>query len=199
MSLYCGCGERTYVAQPPKINASASAERALEQYDGDGDGTIAGTELDEVPGIKAALETIDTDGNGQVTEEEIASRIRSWQETGAGLMSLRCEVIYNGQPLSEATVTFEPEPFLGEEMKTAVDETNLFGKASPSIPKENRPSPEAPSGLQLGLYRVKVSKTVDGEETIPAKYNTETTLGQQVALDEPDVLRQRIVFNLQKE
>jgi len=38
-------------------------------------------------------------------------------------------------------------------------------------------------GVGLGLYRVRISKKVDGQETIPARYNTETELGVEVAQD----------------
>jgi hypothetical protein len=38
-------------------------------------------------------------------------------------------------------------------------------------------------GVYLGLYRVKVSKQVGGRETIPARYNSQTELGCEVATD----------------
>ena len=37
-----------------------------------------------------------------------------------------------------------------------------------------------PPGVACGLYRVEISKLVDGKETIPAIYNTETILGKDV-------------------
>jgi hypothetical protein len=36
---------------------------------------------------------------------------------------------------------------------------------------------------------VKISKQVNGVETVPAKYNTETTLGQEVAGDVPSIIQ----------
>jgi hypothetical protein len=42
--------------------------------------------------------------------------------------------------------------------------------------------------VQPGLYRVEVSKMVNGKETIPSKYNTETTLGVEVAQESPAMI-----------
>ena len=40
-------------------------------------------------------------------------------------------------------------------------------------------------GVHLGLYKVLVSKVIDGKETIPAKFNTATTIGIEVAPTAP--------------
>jgi hypothetical protein len=53
-------------------------------------------------------------------------------------------------------------------------------------------------GVQPGLYRVEVSKMVDGKETIPSKYNTETTLGVEVAQGSP-VMIMGAQFELKSE
>jgi hypothetical protein len=106
------------------------------------------------------------------------------------------KVTLNGRPLVEATVTLEPEPFLGDEIKAATGLTNAFGTTSPSIPKEERPDPTLPGGAHFGIYKVKISKIVDGKETIPARYNTETTLGLEVSYDEPGIMNGNIPFAL---
>jgi len=49
-------------------------------------------------------------------------------------------------------------------------------------------------GLYLGFYRVRVSKNKGGKELIPAKYNTETELGAEIADDIADC--GMIEFNL---
>ena len=88
----------------------------------------------------------------------------------------------------------EPEPFLGEEVQTAVGKTGPDGSAEVSIPKENRSAPDAPPGVNFGLYKVRISKD-DGGERVPAKFNSATTLGQEVAFDDP-VVKQGIVLKL---
>jgi hypothetical protein len=67
------------------------------------------------------------------------------------------------------------------------------------VPLEERPSSDTPAGLALGLYRIRVSKMVDGKETIPARYNTETTLGQEVSMDDPAVASQRVRYDLKSK
>ena len=50
--------------------------------------------------------------------------------------------------------------------------------------------------MHLGFYKVKISKRVNGKETIPAKYNEATLLGQEVAPDVPKILNNRVVYAL---
>jgi hypothetical protein len=190
-----GCSSGPSRVRPPSINASGAASEAMELYDKDGDGFIAGSELDAVPGVKAAMETIDADKDGKATEEEIAARIEAWQASKIGVMAVKANFTLDGRPLSGAQITFEPESFLGQDIKAATGEAS-GGVAMVSIPKEQRPAKDTPPGLQLGLYRVRVSKKANGQETIPAKYNTETTLGQQVAPDDPAVAGQKMRFEL---
>jgi hypothetical protein len=105
----------------------------------------------------------------------------------------------DGRPLTDAKVLFEPESFLGDQVQAAEGETAAAGTTSVSIPKANRPTPDTPPGLQLGFYRVRISKEVGGKETIPARYNSETTLGQEVAPDDPAIMAQRMGFQLESK
>jgi hypothetical protein len=191
-----GCSGGPSRVQPPSISASGAASQAIEDYDKDGDGSLAGSELDAAPGIKAAMATIDADKDGKVTADEIEQRIEAWQATKIGVMGITASFTLDGRPLTGAEVTFEPESFLGDELKPAIGDTGSSGSAMPSIPKDQRPTKDMGPGLQVGLYRVKVSKKVNGQETIPAKYNSETTLGQQVSTDDPAIAGQRLRFEL---
>jgi hypothetical protein len=181
---------------PPSINADGAAARAIELFDANHDGLIGGKELDSCPSLKASMATLDSNQDGSVAESEIADRIRSWQASRAGLSSILCYVTMDGQPLADAEVTFQPAEFLVDVIEPAVGKSNIYGVASPSIPKEKRPSPDMPPGLRLGFYNVIVSKLENGKETIPARYNTATTLGQQVANDDPAILKHRVELNL---
>ena len=174
-----GCSRRLSRVYPPSIDASSAAAKAVEMYDADGNGAMSGAELDKCPGLKAALAKIDGSGQGKITAEKIAARIKQWQETGIGRMQLFCTVLRNGKPLAGAEVKFVPEKFLGDEIKTASGKTNSRGRAALSVATSSRADPP---GVALGLYRVEISKA---GESIPAKYNSETTLGQEVAVDCP--------------
>jgi hypothetical protein len=194
--LLAGCSSGPSRVKPPSISPSGAASKAMTEFDKDGDGFIAGSELDAAPAIKAAMSTIDTDKDGKVTADEIAARIEAWQTTRIGVMTAGCNFTLDGKPLTGAQVTLEPAPFLADSLKAAVGETDIAGTAIVSVPKEERPTKDTPAGFQIGLYRVRVSKKVNGQETIPAKYNTETTLGQQIAPDDPAVASQKIRFAL---
>ena len=194
--LLSSCAGGPDAVRPPSINAHAAADQALEMYDTNHDGFLAGDELNRVPGLKSAMATLDTDHDEKVSAGEIEERIRTWQGSQIGVARVLCSVTMDGHPLAEATVTFEPESFLGDEIQAGSGVTDALGVAYPRIPKEKRPVPDMPPGLQLGFYRVRVSKTVNGQETIPAIYNTETTLGQQIAPDDPALMSHKIQLNL---
>jgi len=159
-------------------------------YDANKDGKISGAELDKCPALKAAMAQIDTTGDGAITAAKITARIRAWQESKLGRMSLSCTVQHNGQPLSGAEVKFVPEKFLGENMRPASGKTDQYGMAMLSVPTSG--ARDDPPGVAPGLYRVEITKP---GANIPAKYNTETTLGQEVALDAKG-MQEGIKFNL---
>jgi hypothetical protein len=169
----------------------------MELYDTNGDGNVAGDELEKAPALKAALPRLDTNGDKGVSADEVADRVRAWQHAGIGLMSFGFTVTLDGNPLPDAVVTFEPEAFLGDEIQAASATTNQLGGSSATIPKEDRPDPSYPPGMQLGLYTVKVSKIVNGKESIPAKYNEATVFGQEVAQDVPEIANKRVVFAIE--
>src|SRR5262245_39968653 len=69
----------------PSISPSGAGSKAMELYDKDSDGKIAGTELDQTPALKSALSTLDTNGDKAVDASEVAARVKAWQTTGVGL------------------------------------------------------------------------------------------------------------------
>jgi Ca2+-binding EF-hand superfamily protein len=157
-------------------------------YDTDKDGKISGAELDKCGAFKAAIKQIDTNGDGAITAEEITNRVKAWQSSKIGQMPVRCMILHNGSTLSNAEVQFVPEKFLGESIKVAKGKTDASGMTAISIQSTEPNS----SGVAPGLYRVEITKA---GEKIPAKYNTETILGQEVASDAPG-LRTVLQFNL---
>ena len=191
-----GCSSGPGRVQAPSISASGAASEAMTTYDKDGDGFIAGAELDAAAGLKAALKKLDLDSDGKVSEDEIRQRIEAWQSTGIGVMLITAGFKLDGKPLTNAEVTFEPEAFLGGNIPSAVGEIDSTGMTLISVPKDKRPEKDTPPGLPLGFYKVLVSKKPSGQETIPAKYNAQTVLGQEVAPDDPAITAQRVLFEL---
>lgn len=175
---------------PPAIDANAASNKAIEQYDANKDGVIDGKELEASPGLMAALAQIDTSGKKAIKAAMVAARIKAWQDSKLGRMSIGCTVLHNGKPLAGADVKFVPETFLGEALKTATGRTDQNGVAMISIPLTGR---QDPPGVAPGLYRVEITKA---GENIPAKYNTQTVFGQEVALDAANI-REGIKFKLE--
>jgi hypothetical protein len=196
VASYNACNFGPKPIPQPSINASRAGSQAMEMYDKDGDGKVAGAELDAAPALKAAIKNLDTDGDGGVSAAEVTARVNAWKEMKTALASAPCKVTLDGEPLGGATVTFDPESFLGDEIKHAIGTTNPYGQTSPSVPAEERPDPKSPGGTYFGLYKVRISKMVGGKETIPARYNTQTILGQEISYDDPGVKSLSIVYAL---
>jgi len=185
-----GCSRQPPRLRAPMINAAEAAAKAMAMFDANNDGMIAGEELDKCPGLKAALPRLSPNGRG-VTAEAITARIKSWQESKAGRLAFACIVTRNGAPFADAEVKFIPEKFLGENMPIATGKTDGNGMARISIPVSGEQYD--PPGVPPGFYRVEITKS---GEAVPSKYNTETVLGQEVAIDS-GVLQNDIRLDLQ--
>jgi hypothetical protein len=167
-----GCSHQAARVAAPALDAKAAADAAIAEYDTDRDGMISGKELDRVPALKVAIGRLGK-GSGKISAEAIADEIRAWQETKIALTNLGVSVTLDGQPLAGATVTAEPEKFLGPTILPASGVTDHTGSAALRI--EGKP------GLSFGFYKIRVSKMVAGREAIPARYNAQTELGAEVA------------------
>lgn len=185
LSIAVSCNRGPGRVKQPGIDASQAGKLAMDEYDTNHDGKVAGDELEKVPSFKEALSRLDTDGDGGVSADEIAARVNAWKAMETGMTSAHVHVTLDGQPLAGALVVFEPEAFLGDEIKKATGTTNQFGDVAPAIAKEDRANPTLPGGIHFGLYKVRISKQAGGKETIPARYNSETTIGQEVSYDDP--------------
>jgi hypothetical protein len=192
-----GCSRGPAAVRQPVIDPAGSGREALARYDIDGNGVIAGVELDAAPALKAALVRLDTDKDGGISAAEVAERVRAWKAMLTGLASVRCHVTLDGKPLAGARVVLEPEPFLGTSIKPATGETNAFGDVSPSVAPADLPDPSLPGGVHFGLYRVRITKQSNGRETLPARYNSETSLGQEISYDDPGMINNDIRFKLE--
>lgn len=171
----CGCDFGEPPLAMPALDPSAAGKQALADYDANQDGAIAGEEFNKAPGLNAALAKLDKDQDKRLTGDEIAARLTAYQTIGISLATAGCQVTYNGKPLAQAVVTLKPEPFMGPSIKEARATTDEHGGGTFQI--EGEPL----KGAHCGIYRVEVSKKdANGKETVPAKYNVETTLGVDV-------------------
>lgn len=176
-----GCSGKPGRLLPPGIPDEAGQE-AVTNYDANGNGAIDGDELGKVPALKVTLKRVDKNGDGQVTADEINERINAWRKSQVALSTFMLTVNRDGRPLSGATVTFVPEPFLGSSVKAAKGETRDSGSTRIEISRD----PDE-SGVHLGYYRIEVSKLdPSGKELLPARFNAQTELGAEICRDDPN-------------
>jgi hypothetical protein len=168
LALPAGCGSGSRAILPPAIPADA-ARKAIELYDTEKHGFLDARALEQAPALRVAFP-----GAAQVTEADIAERFAAWKRQQIGRMQFSVTVTHNGRPLRDATVRLVPESFLGEQFQAATGTTDQAGAAQPTVPLTDA---EDISGVPPGFYRVEITKA---GETIPAKYNSATTLGLEV-------------------
>jgi hypothetical protein len=153
-----------------------ATDQALAEYDANKDGALDAKELEACPGMLSALKRADKNGDGRLTADEITDRLTLFQQQGMQA-DVSVAATLDGRPLVGATVTLVPEKFMGPSVKPATAVTDNEGTGFFKT--------EGSEYVQvaLGYYRVQVSKNVQGKEVIPAKYNTQTVLGQEISPD----------------
>jgi hypothetical protein len=187
--LCAGCTGR--LARLPMHGiASDAGAKAIEMYDTNKDGKISGPELDKCPALKASLPRIDLAGDGSVTADKITARINRWKEDKLSELPVHFTVLRNGSPLVGAEVKLVPEKFLGEDVKAGVGTTDRTGGVVIGVPTSD---PGQRPHMAPGFYRVEITKAGDN---IPARYNTQTTLGQEIAVDIKEFRMGGIKFDL---
>jgi hypothetical protein len=171
------------------VSPEEAARTALAEYDSNSDGYIDENEAARSPGLKTAIGHWSK--NGKLTADEIIERFRRYGESDVAIVGIHCRVLLNGTPLQGATVTFVPENFMGSNVKPATGVSDELGYADLRIEGQEY------SGVHRGVYRIVVSrKDTGGNELLPARYNSETTLGEEVAEDPGRNTRTNVVLRL---
>jgi hypothetical protein len=179
---WAGCSSGPTPPERPKFDPAVAAQEAMAKYDTNHDGTLDQKELATAPALKYMLEGIkarDPSHPDSLNAEDIANRVKSWAEGSATIMSGTFTVSLDGEPLEGATITFEPEPWLGPTYKAHTGLTDKSGFAVLNNALNGY------HGIYIGLYTVKISKLVEGKETVPEQYNKKTTLGREICADSP--------------
>ena len=171
-----GCGGKNAPLSAPSYDPGAMAQAALSQYDKNGNGSIDGAELDACPALKNSLAAIDKNKDKALSADELTARFEAYKTANIGALGVSCQVKLNGNDLAGAVVTFVPEDCMKGTVKggkgTSREDGAVEIQGDGGVP-----------GLALGLYKITVSKVGPGGEEIPAKYNTQTTLGREVFAD----------------
>ncbi|MEQ8616217.1 MAG: EF-hand domain-containing protein [Lacipirellulaceae bacterium] len=167
----------------PDLDPADAAQQAVELYDKDDNQSLSKEELASCPGLLMSLKAYDLDSDESISEEEIKSRLKKLVEKAAALSRVTVTLKLNKKPLPGATIRFVPEPYLGEAIKSATGKTLKRGVASMAVADEELPdSQKGIRGIHPGTYRVEITHP---EVEIPAKYNTNTTLGYETTPGNP--------------
>ena len=178
--LCLGCSDSSPSPKMPPLDPAAIAQEAMRRYDSNGDGKLDAKELAVAPALSAMLRTIKGHDPGHadaLTADDIAARVAAWKQGIGVLFGARSRVTLDGKRLADAVVTWEPESYLGPDYHPSSGTTNKNGYAYVS------PAVEGFQGIFPGLYTVRISKQVEGKETLPACCNQKSTLGREVATD----------------
>ena len=176
--LLSGCGSAESVPPLPLPPPSQAAQQLVQSFDRNGDGQIATPELTASAALVASVVRFDQNQDGVLTRDEVAARFDAYHNGNVQMMALSCMFTLDGRPLTGAKINFVPEPCMGPGAKAAEGVTDANGLVVLETPGERYPA------VFCGLYRVVVSKRNEqGEETIPARYNVQTELGQEIAGD----------------
>ena len=182
LPLVLGCSMHLPQVKPPRIDTVAAATGALSKFDADDNSEISPEEAKACQAIADHWSRYDRDGDNVVSRQELEARFADWTDGDTGLMNVRAEVVYRGQPLVDATVKLTPYEFLGPHVLAADGTTDRYGFAFLAIPKEKLPaSQQGVHGMQIGLYQASITHP---EIQLPAKYNEQTELSVDLSAAE---------------
>ncbi len=178
-----GCSGRPGAIHPPDVNADAAAAQAVELHDANGDGQLSKGEWSASPALVAVAPSYDKDADGNLNVDEITAGFAGWKQSGVGARAVPFAILWNGRPLSGATVRLTPVPFFNGALKGASGQSGPGGAGQLNMAPEDRPrnAPDIPL-MQPGLYQVEITHP---SIKIPEKYNSQTTLGIEISGSNP--------------
>jgi hypothetical protein len=183
-----GCNGGPKRVDPIALSGAQIAAEALKQFDKDSSGDLSRQELSELPSVLSVLAQYDKDSNESLTAAEIEERIARWQQLKVGLVNCSFTITLDGKALQKADVELVPEAICGGTLPRCKGKTDDLGRVtlSPVADDPNAKSTQGLPGVPPGLYKVIV---VHPKLSNLTKYNSQTTLGIQVAPDDPDLMR----------
>jgi hypothetical protein len=173
--IFAGCMGSPPAPEFPDFDPEGSAAAALEQLDANKDGKLDAKEMEKSPGLAAAAAELDTSGDKALDAAEIAARVQSYADGAVARKMFTAQVWDNGVPIPGAEVKLVPEAYMLGAIAEGTGVSDAGGVVTVTVPGAD------PPGIGVGFYRVEISKKdASGKETIPAKYNTASTLGIEV-------------------
>jgi hypothetical protein len=181
--LVAGCSSRPGAIRPPDVDADDAAAQAVDRHDRNSDRQLSKEEWSASPELSAVAPSYDKNGDGNLSVDEIVAGFEAWTQSGVGARAVPFAIVWNGRPLSGATVRLVPAPYFDNALKGASGEAGPGGAGQLNMAPEDRPrnAPDIPL-MQPGLYRVEITHP---SVKIPEKYNSKTTLGIEISATNP--------------
>lgn len=141
-----------------RTNAPAEATAlVLERYDSNKDGKLVAGELAASPGLVDGVGRIDANRDGGFDAAELEARFAAHDQM-SDIIGFQVRITANQAPLSGATVTFIPEPFMGEGKQSYVGTTADSGMCYVSGDEVKLP------GVPVGFYKVHIVHAASGAD-----------------------------------
>lgn len=153
-----GCSRST-TQRVSTLDPSAATAKALEQYDRNTDRKLSGQELKASAALSASAARIDKNRDGSLSEDEIRVRFSSHQSL-AGKFLFQVSVSAQGRSLAGATVTFMPEPFMGDSLQSYVGTTGENGLCS------LEGTDFKTLGIPNGFYQIRIIQADQGIDVV---------------------------------
>jgi hypothetical protein len=153
-----GCGG-SVTSQLPSYDPSFAATKALELYDGNKDQKLTADELRECPALLIGIARIDRNKDRTITADEIQARFEALKPQ-SDIKAIDLSITSKRRPLGGATVTFTPEPFMGDDLQSYSGPTTEQGRC------ELIGSQVDLYGLPVGYYKVHVVHAGQGIDAV---------------------------------
>jgi len=179
-----GCSRGPGALRPPKVDIDDAAEAAISEFDQNSDGKLSKEEWSNSGALMAVVDHYDGNKDGSLDSDEIRAGLQNWQDRAVGPRPVPFVVQLDKVPLAGATVRLVPATFMGDQFKPATAEAGVGGAGHLAMSEADRPK-NAPANMALvqpGLYSIEITHP---SKKIPAKYNTQTTLGIEVHSGNP--------------
>lgn len=180
MALAClmcliGCGDAPL--QQSAYSPDRIASDALAKYDANKDGKIDAGELKSFPALAMSLTEIDTNGDKAIDAQELQARLKSYVDSKIALRDgVDLRIMRGSRGVPNVTVTLVPDECMGGVVKQATGISKDTGHIQFKTEGQDYP------GVQPGIYKVTLSlKDASGKEMLPARFNTATIYGVEVA------------------
>ena len=163
------------------LDPELAAQAAIDEFDRNQDGVLSKPELNGCRGILSAWNRFDTDRSNDISLAEVAARITTIQSLPRTNMFASCQIFMDGKPLPDAVIRLQPAEYQLGAVRPAIGKTAVNGSCVLLFDDESQTEAErANLGIDSGIYRVEITHA---SLAIPAKYNSQSELGIELALD----------------